>query len=84
MRETATRTDRCVKCGKEDIADTELILVPAGGIGPGWFGVCEDCAREDGLDPQQAYRLAELRAGTLFCWWLNLVRQMPMRRDEDF
>ena len=82
MSETATRTDRCLKCGKEGIPDTELIVVNNARLG--WFGVCEDCTRADGLDHALGYRLAELRAGTLFCWWRNLVRQSWMRRDEDF
>lgn len=84
MRETATRTDRCVKCGREGIPDTELSITTNPDLGPGVFGVCDDCSREDGVDPARAFQLAELRAGTLFCWWRNLVRQTPMRRDEDF
>ena len=53
MRETATRTDRCVKCRVEGIPDTELIITTNIGIGPGFFGVCEDCSRADGVDPAQ-------------------------------
>ena len=84
MRETATLSDSCVKCGRAGIPDTELIITTNIGIGPGFFGVCEDCSREDGVDPDQGFQLAELRAGTLFRWWDNIVRQWPMRRDEDF
>ena len=84
MYETETRRDRCVKCGQAGIQDTDLILVANAGLGPGWFGMCEGCTRDDGVDPDQGYRLAELRAGTLFSWWRNHVRQMPMRPGEDF
>ena len=84
MSSTETCTDRCVKCGKVGIPDTEISITTNPDLGPGVFGVCEDCSREDGVDPALAFKLAELRAGTLFCWWHNWVRQMPMRRDEDF
>ena len=77
-------TDHCRKCGRDGIPDTELSLVSHVSLGPSWFGVCQDCTITDGADPQQAYLLAELRAGTLFNWWHNPVRPMPMRRDEDF
>ena len=84
MQETQPRTDRCVKCRVEGIPDTELIITTNIGIGPGFFSVCEDCSRADGVDPAQGFQLAELRSGTLFRWWDNIVRQWPMRPDEDF
>ena len=83
---TQTGAYSCAQCGRADVPDTELLLITSivAGLAGGWLGSCEDCSRQDGVLLHEGYRLNELRAGTLFRWWVNPVRQYRMRGDEDF
>lgn len=66
---SAIKADACSRCGDDQYPDTQLACILNLEIGPGWFPVCEVCADEDGVRFELAYRLSELRAGTLFGWW---------------
>ena len=86
MSNTQTGFYSCAQCGRADVPDTELLVITdvAVGLAAGWLGSCEDCSTQDGVTLHEGYRLNELRAGTLFRWWVNHVRVHPMRNDEDF
>ena len=81
MMTTATSRVSCSRCGNDDIPETDLAAVNNDFLGPGWYGVCEPCAEADGVLFEFTYRLSELRAGTLFCWWQH--RGFFSEADKD-